>query len=146
MARIKIELPQKCLASFNIPVRITDINYGNHVGNHSMVEMIHEARALFLAQYGFTELDAGGTALIMSELLVEFKNESFYGDLLEVKIFSGEISKKSFEFFYLVTTLRNEKIVTIAHAKTGMVCYDYNTKKVDLLPEKLKLILVNQPL
>ena len=141
MARIKIELPQKSIASFTIPVRITDINYGNHVGHNAIVEIIHEARVQFLKKYGFTELDAGGTALIMSELLVEFKNESFYGDLLEVKIFAGEISKKSFELFYELTALRSEKVVFIAFAKTGMVCYNYQERKVDLLPEKLKAIL-----
>ena len=141
MARIKIELPQKSIASFTIPVRITDINYGNHVGHNAIVEIIHEARVQFLKKYGFTELDAGGTALIMSELLVEFKNESFYGDLLEVKIFAGEISKKSFELFYELTALRSEKVVFIAFAKTGMICYNYQERKVDLLPEKLKAIL-----
>ncbi len=142
MARIKIELPQKSIASFTIPVRITDVNYGNHVGNNAMVEIIHEARVQFLKLHGFTELEAGGTALIMSELLVEFKSESFYNDLLEVKIFSGEISKKSFELFYQITALRSEKVVFVAFAKTGMVCYNYQEKKVDLLPEKLKSILV----
>lgn len=141
MARIKIELPQKSIASFTIPVRITDINYGNHVGHNAIVEIIHEARVQFLKINDFTELDAGGTALIMSELLVEFKNESFYGDLLEVKIFAGEISKKSFELFYELTALRSEKVVFIAFAKTGMVCYNYQERKVDLLPEKLKVIL-----
>jgi acyl-CoA thioester hydrolase len=143
MARIKIQLPQKVIASFAIPVRITDINYGNHVGNHAMVEIIHEARVQFLQKHNFTELNAGGTSLIMNELLVEFKNEAFYNDSLEVKIFSGEISRKSFELFYLLTTRRNEATVVIAHAKTGIVCYDYQEKKVDLLPEKLKLILFN---
>lgn len=141
MARIKIELPQKSIASFSIPVRITDINYGNHVSNNALVEIIHEARVQFLAQHHFTELDAGGTALIMNELLVEFKNESFYNDLLQVKIFAGEISKKSFELFYQITVLRNENVLTIAHAKTGMVCYNYQEKKVGLLPEQLRLIL-----
>lgn len=141
MARIKIELPQKSIASFTIPVRITDINYGNHVGHNAIVEIIHEARVQFLKINDFTELDAGGTALIMSELLVEFKNESFYGDLLEVKIFAGETSKKSFELFYELTALRSEKVVFIAFAKTGMVCYNYQERKVDLLPEKLKVIL-----
>ncbi len=80
MARIKIELPEKCIAAFTIPVRITDINYGNHVGNNSLVEIIHEGRMQFLRQHGFTELEAGGSALIMSDLAVEFKNESFYKD------------------------------------------------------------------
>ena len=128
MARIKIELPTKSIASFNIPVRITDINYGNHVGNNSIVEIIHESRVQFLQHHQFTELDAGGTGLILNELLVEFKNESFYGDTLNAKIFVGEISKKSFEIYYQLIALRSENIV-IAHAKTGMVCYNYSERK-----------------
>lgn len=142
MARIKIKLPPAKIASFIIPVRITDINYGNHVGNHAIVEIIHEARARFLQQHNFTELDAGGTALIMNELLVEFKNESFYNDLLQVKIYCGEISKKSFELFYQISVERNGKEIIIASAKTGMVCYDYQMKKVNALPDKLKLVLL----
>jgi acyl-CoA thioesterase FadM len=141
MARIKIELPPTSIASITIPVRITDLNYGNHVGNHAMVAIIHEARTQFLNLHGFTEMNAGGTSLIMNELLVEFKNESFYNDVLEIKIFSGEISRVSFELFYLITVQRNEKEIIIAHAKTGMVCYNYSDKKIEILPEKLKAIL-----
>ncbi|HXS57650.1 MAG TPA: thioesterase family protein [Hanamia sp.] len=142
MARIKIELPAESIASFNIPVRITDINYGNHVGNNSIVEIIHEARFQFLQQYQFTEMDAGGTGLILNELIVEFKNESFYGDIVNVKIFAGEISKKSFEIYYQLIALRSENIV-IAHAKTGVVCYNYSERKVESIPEKLKSILTH---
>lgn len=142
MARLKIELPQKLLTSLSIPVRITDINYGNHVGNNAIVEIIHEARVQFLNQHRFTELDVAGTSLIMSELLVEFKNESFYNDILDVKIFSGEISRVSFEFFYEISVKRNDETIIIANAKTGMVCYNYKIKKVEAVPEKLKLILV----
>jgi acyl-CoA thioester hydrolase len=141
MARIKIELPPKRIASITIPVRITDLNYGNHVGNHAMVAIIHEARAQFLNLHGFTEMNAGGTSLIMNELLVEFKNESFYNDVLEIKIFCGEISRVSFELFYLITVKRNEEEIIIAHAKTGMVCYNYSDKKIEMLPEKLKAVL-----
>jgi acyl-CoA thioesterase FadM len=141
MSRIKIELPPKSIASITIPVRITDLNYGNHVGNHAMVAIIHEARAQFLNLHGFTEMNAGGTSLIMNELLVEFKNESFYNDVLEIKIFPGEFSRVSFELFYLITVLRNEEEIIIAHAKTGMVCYNYSDKKIEMLPEKLKAIL-----
>jgi acyl-CoA thioester hydrolase len=141
MARIKIELPPTSIASITIPVRITDLNYGNHVGNHAMVAIIHEARAQFLNLHGFTEMNAGGTSLIMNELLVEFKNESFYNDILEIKIFCGEVSRVSFELFYLITVQRNEKEIIIAHAKTGMVCYNYSDKKIEMLPEKLKAIL-----
>jgi YbgC/YbaW family acyl-CoA thioester hydrolase len=141
MPRLKIELPQKILTSVSIPVRITDINYGNHVGNSSIVEIIHEARVQFLNQHGFTELNIAGTALIMSELSVEFKNESFYNDVLEIKIFSGEMKRVSFELFYEISVKRNGQKIIIAHAKTGMVCYNYETKKVTAVPDELKLIL-----
>ncbi|HET7115795.1 MAG TPA: acyl-CoA thioesterase [Hanamia sp.] len=142
MPRLKIALPPNILTSVSIPVRITDINYGNHVGNNAVVEIIHEARAQFLKQHSSTEMDVAGTSLIMSELLVEFKNEAHYNDLLEVKIFSGEISRVGFEFFYEISVKRNEHEIIIARAKTGMVCYNYKLKKVEAVPEKLKTILI----
>jgi len=142
MARTRIELPQKSIASFTIPVRITDINYGNHLGNSSLVEIIHEARMQFLSQHGFTEMNAGGSSLIMSELSIEFKNESFYKDDLDVKIFVGEVSRVSFELFYSISVVRNTLSTIIANAKTGMVCFDYIEKKVVAVPARLKKILI----
>ena len=141
MARIKIDIPEKLMASFLIPVRIADINYGNHVGNDAFVSIIHEARMLWLKQYGYTELKIEGIGLIMSDLAIEFKNESFYGDLLEVKLGAGEISRVSFELYYQLFAKRNDDNILLANAKTGMVCYDYNAKKVAPIPEKLKTIL-----
>jgi len=142
MSRVKIELPEFSKASFKIPVRITDINYGNHLGNDSLVSIIHEARVQFFQLYGFTEMNVCGASLIMNELIVEFKNEAFYNDLLETKIFIGEISKVSFELYYSLSTFRNDKAIVIANAKTGMVCFDYTEKKVRDIPEKLKELLV----
>lgn len=142
MARIKIDLPEKCIASFTIPVRITDINYGNHVGNDSLVAIIHEARMQFLQLHGFTELDVAGTSLIMSELIVDFKNESFYKDLVQVKIFFGEVSRVSFELYYSLSVVRNGSTILIAKAKTGMVCFNYSDKKIDAIPQPLKEILL----
>jgi acyl-CoA thioester hydrolase len=143
MARIKIELPEKCIAIFKIPVRITDINYGNHVGNDSLVSIIHEARMQFLQQYGHTELDVCGTSLIMNELLVEFKNEAFYKDIIEVKLFTGEIFKIGFELFYSLSTQRDKLSLIIANARTGMVCFNYEEKKLVTVPEELKKILLS---
>ena len=141
MARIRIELPERCIGTFEIPIRITDINYGNHVGNDSLVAIIHEARMQFLQQHDFTEMEVCGTSLIMNELIVEFKNEAFYKDVTEVKIFAGEISKVSFELFYSLSAVRNKISVLIANAKTGMVCFNYKEKKVMSVPEELKKIL-----
>ena len=131
MARIKIELPGKCIASFQIPVRITDINYGNHVGNDSLVAIIHEARMQFLQQYNYTEMDVAGISLIMNDRSVEFKSEAFSKDILEVSLFTGEIFKVGFEFFYSLSAIRGQSSILIAKAKTGMVCFDYEEKKIN---------------
>ncbi len=141
MARVKLEIPKSKIAVITVPVRITDINYGNHLGNDSFVSIIHEARMQWLQQYGFTELNIEGTGLILADLVMEFKNESFYGDIIEVIIYVAEISKVSFELYYRLTTKREGKIILLALAKTGMVCYDYEAKKVIAVPEKLKGIL-----
>jgi len=141
MGRIKLDIPAGQLAVFTIPVRITDINYGNHVGNDAFVAIVHEARMLWLQQHGYTELNIEGQGLIMSDLAVEFKNESFYGDVIEVKIGAGEISRAAFELYYTLSVTRNEQHVLLAYAKTGMVCYDYALKKVTAIPDKLKAIL-----
>ena len=141
MARLKLHIEAKELATFHIPVRITDINYGNHVGNNAMVEIIHEARIKFLQLHGFTELKAGGTALIMSELSVEFKQESFYPDVLMVSVFCGEISRVSFELLYRISVERDGKTILIANAKTGMVCFDYTKRVTESVPDGLKAIL-----
>ncbi len=142
MPRVKIDLPGKFFdISISIPVRITDINYGNHVGNDSLVAIIHEARVQLLLHYGFTELNIEGIGLMLGELLVEFKKESFYKDIIDVKIGCGEISRVSFELFYKLSVTTNNKEIVIAFAKTTMVCYDYKLKKVSSVPEKLKQIL-----
>jgi YbgC/YbaW family acyl-CoA thioester hydrolase len=142
MPRINIEPPDKFFnISIKIPVRITDINYGGHVGNDSLVSIIHEARVQFLRQHGFTELNIEGVGLIMSNLVVDFKNESFYQDIVEVKMGTVDISRVSFELFYQLSTARNNKEVIIANAKTTMVCYNYLLKKVVSVPQILKEIL-----
>jgi len=132
MPRIKIEFPEKIF---------TDINYGNHVGNDSFVSIIHEARVQWLQQHQLSELNIGGAGLIMSDLAIEFKSESFYGDIIEVKISAGEISRVGFELYYQLSVVRNDQTILLANAKTGIICYDYATKKVVAVPEKFKQLL-----
>ena len=135
MARIKLSIPEPRIFTALIPVRITDINYGNHLGNDALVSILHEARMQWLASANYTELNIGGAALIMSDLAVTYKAESFYGDILSVSIAVAEVQKVSFEIYYEVITRRGDKSILIAQAKTGMVCYDYGAKKVAMLPE-----------
>ena len=141
MPRIKIDLPTEKLTDIIIPVRISDVNYGNHVGNDAFVSIIHEARLQWLQQNGQSELNFGGTGLIMGDLAIEFKNESFYGDVITVSVYVGEISRVSFELYYKLTTNRNDTPLLLAYAKTGMICFDYSVRRPVALNEAAKKIL-----
>jgi acyl-CoA thioesterase FadM len=55
MARIKIDLPAKFPFSARIPVRITDINFAGHVGNDTILSIVHESRTQFFTHLGYTE-------------------------------------------------------------------------------------------
>lgn len=138
MARVKIELPQAFHFTASIPVRITDVNYGGHVGNDSILSLIHEARMQFLSSHGLSELDFAGVGLIMSDVVIEFKNEAFYGDVLKADVTTGDASRISFDVFYKFSKEKQGKEVLVALAKTGMVCYDYKNKKIVAIPEEAR--------
>jgi acyl-CoA thioesterase FadM len=130
------------IATIKVRVRIGDINYGNHVGNDAFVAIIHEARMQWLQGYGYTELDIEGMGLIMSDLSLEFKNECYYGEEIEITIYASDVGRVNFDLYYSLNTSRKGVDVLLANAKTGMVSYDYNQKKVAQVPEGLKKILV----
>lgn len=140
MARVKLQLPTFQLFAAIIPVRISDINYGNHVGNDSFISIIHEARVQWLKQHEFTELSIEGLGLIMADLQVEFKKEVFYPETITVKIFVSDISTVSFDLYYKLSVERNDEMLDVAYAKTGMVCFNYLQKKISAIPNGLKKI------
>jgi len=138
MPRVKIDLPAAFPFSTSIPIRITDLNYGGHVGNDTILSLIHEARLQWLGHYGYTELKFAGAGLIMSDVAIEFKHELFYGDTVKASVAIAEISKISFELYYKLEKETGGKTILVATAKTGMVCFDYDKKKVTAIPEEAK--------
>jgi YbgC/YbaW family acyl-CoA thioester hydrolase len=137
LARIKILLPDKFSFSTSISIRITDLNYGGHVGNDSILSLIHEARMQFLNEFGFTEMEFGGVSLIMSDVAMEFKNEIFYGDAITAFVTITDFNRVGFNVAYKLIKINNEKEVLIAIAKTGMICFDYTKKKIAAVPQKV---------
>ncbi|MBO9594290.1 MAG: thioesterase family protein [Niabella sp.] len=134
MARIKIPLPATFAFSCVIPVRVTDINYGGHVGNDALLGMIHEARVLFLNRIGYTELSMEGVGLIMADVAIEFKNEAFMGETLLVSVAAGDFQRVGFDLYYRVEKETEGKKVPVAFAKTGMVCFNYSQRKIAPIP------------
>jgi len=137
MARIKLAMPKEFLFETEIPVRITDINYGGHLGNDSVLALVHEARIQFLKQYGFSELNAGdGAGMIQADAVVIFRSEAFYGDIITIKVTVDDFSATGCDFLFLLSNKESGK--EIARVKTGIVFFDYEKKKLLKVPESFK--------
>jgi len=142
MARIKIDIPQEFNFSTHIPVRITDLNYGGHVGNDTVLSLIHEARIQYLKFKGYDELNMAGVGLIMRDVAIEFKSELFYGDVVTAYVTTYNITGAAFDLFYKLHKEVKGLTVLVAIAKTGMICFDYHHKKIVAMPEEAKSLLL----
>lgn len=132
MARVKLNLPEEFVFETQLDVRVTEINYGNHVGNDRMVSLLHEARLRFLREYDFAEFNIGGVGIIVTDLVVCFKAESFVGDVLTFHVGVTDFNKYGCDIIYKVENKEQQKLV--AEAKTGIVFFDYDERKVTRTP------------
>lgn len=136
MPRIKIELPKKFIYKTEIPIRITDINYGGHLGNDSLLSIIHEARVRFLKHLSYSESDVEGNGIIMIDAAVQFKSEGFYGDELVIEIAVNDFTGIGCDIVYVLTNKNSGK--EIALAKTGIVFFNYEKRKTAPVPAEFK--------
>lgn len=137
MSSIKSLLPAHFDFRCEIPIRITDINYGNHVGNDSILTLVHEARVQFLANKGYTEMNLEGAALILTKASLELRKELYYGDKLFASVAAGNFTSKGFDLFYKLEKTQEKGTELVAAVITSMMCFDYTNKKMVALPEKV---------
>ena len=133
LARVTLDLPDEFTFSTTLDVRVSEINYGNHVGNDRMVSLLQEARLRFLREYGFGEFNVGGVGIIITDLVVQFLAESFVGDVLTFHVGVTDFNKYGCDFIYKVENAAQDK--QIAQAKTGIVFFDYDERKVARVPK-----------
>lgn len=136
MVRLKLELPQRFDFATDIQICISDINYGGHLGNDSLLSLIHEARIRFLKKNGFTEFDIGSAGIIMVDTAIIYKSESFHGDILKFEVTVADVGKVGCDFYYRISNKKTGK--DVAHAKTGIVFFDYKTRCVVNVPAKFR--------
>jgi acyl-CoA thioester hydrolase len=122
-----------------LSVRVTDVNYGGHLGNDRVLGLVHEARVRWLASCDLSEKDVGGVGLIMADAALVFRGEAFLGDELDVELGAVEVRRSGFDLVYRLT--RPADGAEIALVKTGMVCFDYTARKVARLPQGFALCL-----
>jgi acyl-CoA thioester hydrolase len=141
MTRVTLDLPEYFSFSTDIPIRISDINYGNHLGHDSIIILIHEARVRFLHAYGFTELDIDGFGLVMTDLVILYKAEGLYGEILTIEVGIQDLTTYGCDLVYRITNKETE--TEVARAKTGILIYDYEKRKVVEVPKRFKSTMMS---
>ena len=124
---MKIEMPSKWAYSTDIEVRVSDLNYGNHLANQQFLAYAQEARVRFFAKFGFTELDFGGTALIQADAALTYKGEGHLADIVQIEVALEQTGSSSFNVFYQFTNMTKGK--PMAEIRTAIVCFDYEKGK-----------------
>ena len=139
MTRVRIEFPEPALFAHDLTVRITDLNYGNHLAHDTLVSLLHEARARFFRMHDMAEGDVDGAGVILTDLQVSYRDQAFFGQDLRVEIAVGDRSSRGCELRYRVT--RRDDGGVVALASTGLLFFDYAAGKVVALPERFARIL-----
>ncbi|MCB0736396.1 MAG: thioesterase family protein [Bacteroidetes bacterium] len=140
MARTKITFPDKIHFTTKLSVRVTDLNYGNHMGNDAFVGLMQQARILMLNKFGLSELNVGeNTSLIQGDLVVTYHAEGHLNDEIEFNLAIDDISNSSFDIYYQATNLNKNKLLALA--KTRMVCFSYEQSKTLPVPESFRMLL-----
>jgi len=116
-------------------VRISDINYGNHVANSAVLNFFQDARIRYLKQLGnFSELDIGGCGIILPEANVKYRAEMFLADELVIGVRVTEMGRSSVMMSYRIE--RNGEVT--AEGTTALIAFDYSARKARRLPEPFK--------
>jgi len=132
VARVKLQLPESFSFQTEIPIRISDINYGGHLGNDAVLSIAHEARIRFFKSIHYTELDIEGTGILMTDAVVVYTSEGMYGDVLTILVTAADPQTSSCDILYKFINTSTGK--EIARVKTGIVFVDRSKKKIVPIP------------
>ncbi len=134
MPRIKLSPLESYTFATTIKLRVSDINYGGHLGNDALISLLHQARIEAFAELDLCELDLGDgrTGLIQTDAAVCYLGEAFMLDELVVESAFVEVKGSTFRMAHRVLRTGN----AIALAELGFAGYDYAEHRMGRLPDK----------
>ena len=80
---------------FSRRLRVSDMNYGNHLGIIEVQHILHDVRVEFFESKDVSENNFGGEdcRLVATETGVRMSKESSIGDVLSIKLTVAEIGR-----------------------------------------------------
>ena len=133
MSRIKIDEPFSYDFTASIHTRVTDLNYGGHVGNDRIFAFMHDARVQYLKSLGYEdEMSFNGLGFIQTDAAITYKAEIFAHEIIKIAIGVTDHNKYGFDFVYRFIKEDNR---LAALGKTSIVFLDYEKRKIAEMPQ-----------
>ncbi|MDH2296579.1 acyl-CoA thioesterase [Cobetia sp. 29-18-1] len=120
MDRIRLEFPVSRLVHRHpMTIRVSDINYGQHLGHDSVVSLAHEARGQAWQALGFPEWNIDGLMSIVADLAVQYQGEGRLGDALVVETAIDSVSGKGLGVHHRLLRISDDTV--LATLRVGLV-------------------------
>ncbi len=139
MPRTRLKPPERGVFTANLEVRVTDLNYGKHLGHMELVGLLHQGRVEFLGAHGMTEMNVEGRTLVVVDLEVSYRSEAFIGQTLAIDIGLAFEGSRGVEFTYGVRDQGTGKLVALA--RTGVVFTDPEPRAVVQVPRTFRSLV-----
>jgi len=136
MTRVKVPRPEHIRFRMERTVGISDVNYARHLDSVVMVQILHEARLQFLASMGFTESNIFGLGMVVTDLTIDYRCESFANDRLVIEVGVTGYNKYGFDLGLQVSNSALESMVCLA--RIGVVFFDFDRHQIAPIPERFK--------
>ena len=132
MPRIQFQLPSHFRFATDIQIYISHVNQGGHLDNAQLLTLVSEARVRFFKSLGYFESQVAGCAIVVGDLVAQYKSEGFHGETMRVSMAPDDFNPYGFDLIY-----RMEEMATgreVARGKIGIVFIDKLSRKVTPIP------------
>jgi len=139
MAHAKLVEQEQYTFHYPITLGPQHLSLGNHLGADNVILLASAARADVFHSMGLTEGDLGDgvTGIIVADIVVNYRTEGFLHDEIVIDTQIGAFTGRSFTAFQRIR--RGEKVIAIA--ETGIVTFNYRSKRIALVPERFLQVL-----
>ena len=127
-----------------LEVRFRDCDAMGHTNNAVYLTYLEQTRfAHWRALWGFgtPQLPPGRPGVILARVECDYKRQTKYGDVLEIRLTVAEIGRSSFRYEYQIV---DEEGRTVLTANTVQVMYDYTAEKPVPIPDDIRQLLTTR--
>ncbi|MGO2009993.1 acyl-CoA thioesterase [Vreelandella alkaliphila] len=134
MERVTLDFPTAAIIHRHpLTVRVTDMNYGRHLGHDALVSLLHEARVHAFAALGLPEWDMQGYPSIVADLAVQYQSEARWPDALVVETAVPEPQGKALTVYQRICHAETDKVV--ATARVNQLLLDLSSGRPVKVPD-----------